>query len=675
MPTETIYLADLTHTGQSVASNVFPLGVGLLASYLELQLPNQYETEVFKYPEDFNEALRRQVPRLVGFSNYSWNRHLSMEYARRVKRDFPSTVVIAGGPNYGLQPEEVEAFWERHPFLDFYVVKEGERALVELVQTLERFDYNVAALKDSGSLPPNCHFLSRSGEIVQAPLAPRVKDLSELGSPYLQGKMDKFFDGVLVPMVHTTRGCPFECTFCSEGNSYYAKVAQRISLEEELVYIAERVGPIHELMLTDANFGMFAQDKAKAEVLAKMQVRFGWPKMISTSTGKNQKKRVLEVASMLGGALTIAASLQSTDEKVLENIRRKNISQDALAEMVAESTSADSRTYTELILGLPGDTVATHTKSLADTVDAGLGIVRNYQMILLPQTEMCEPETRRRFDLVTRFRINQRCFGEYPYLDGVFPSVECEEICVSTNTLSRDQYLDCRELDLAVELFHNSGMFPEFQGLACRVGLSWFEVLRAAFERARAHPEIAAICTEFRTSSLDKLWATQDELESQVLDDLRSYLDDSGGTNEMVKAKALVVLHHQEMLQTALCEELASRLEAADARPILLDYLGELEDFSTNRKRDFLRTGSTFEMKTHFAMDRMQASNFQDDPEEHYSEAPQRVRFFYTPDQERMIESYITRYGSSVEGMGRILMRSHTHVSELYRSIQVGESA
>jgi len=675
MSTRTIYLADLTHTGQSVASNVFPLGVGLLASYLDLQMPGQYRTELFKYPEDFNRALQNEVPRLVGFSNYSWNRHLSMEYARRIKQDFPKTVVIAGGPNYGFQPEEVAEFWQRHPFLDFYVIKEGEVALVELVRLLERHNFDVEALKRSDPLPPNCHFRSASGALVETELLPRIKDLTELGSPYLQGKMDKFFDGVLVPMVHTTRGCPFECTFCSEGNSYYAKVAQRVSLEDELAYIAERAGPIHELMLTDANFGMFKQDKKKAEILARMQERYGWPKMISTSTGKNRKKRVLEVAGMLNGALTIAASLQSTDKAVLANIKRKNISQEALAEMVEESTDADSRTYTELILALPGDTVEKHMQSLADTVDAGLGIVRNYQMILLPQTEMAEPETRREYGFVTRFRINQRCFGEYPYLGGAFPAVECEEICVATNTLSTDEYLACRELDLAVELFHNSGMFAEFEGFARHVGLSWFGVVRTAFECAKQDPDVAAICAEFRHSSLDKLWRSQDELESDVLGDLHRYLDDSGGTNEMVKAKALAVLDHQQRLQDALCKALGTRLRDAGVGPVLRRYLDELVEFSTNRKRDFLCTDRSFEMKTHFDMERMQASSFQADPEEYYFEAPRSLRFFYSPAQQRLIQSYLTRYGDCVEGTGRILMRSHTHVSELYRSIELGENA
>ncbi len=643
-----------------------------LASYLDERFPGEFECELFKYPEDLNRALRHRIPRVVGFSNYSWNCHLSMEYARQIKRDFAQTVVIAGGPNYGMRDEEVAAFWRRYPWLDFYVVKEGERALAGLLQCLGRHDYDVEPATRHEDAPPNCHYVAR-GDVRQGPLLPRITDLGEIGSPYLKGMMDNFFDDVLVPMVHTTRGCPFACTFCSEGNAYYNKVAQGTQLERELAYIAVRAGSIHEVMLTDANFGMYAEDLPKAEIFARTQARYGWPKRITTATGKNRKERVVEVASILNGALTVAASLQSTDRQVLENIKRQNISADALTEIVKTSEHVDSTTYTELIVALPGDTVATHTKSLRDAVDAGLGIVRMYQLILLPQTEMCEPETRRRYGFHSRFRINQRCFGDYPYLGTTFPSVESEEIVIATNTLPPEDYLRCRELNFTVEIFHNSGMFSELHGVCRWVGLSWFDVLLRVHERARAAGSTAELYRDFRRDTMAGLWQTQQELEHKVLCDVRRLVEDTHGTNEMVKGKALAVSRHQQALHELLYEEVRRSLDdagVADATTQL--YLQELEEFSLRRKQDFLNTELSFEMASHFDLPKMNDAKFRIDPRTVFHLTPQRIRLYHTEDQKRLIGSYVKQFGSSVEGVGRILMRAHSHTDRLYRSVRFG---
>jgi radical SAM superfamily enzyme YgiQ (UPF0313 family) len=72
--------------------------------------------------------------------------------------------------------------------------------------------------------------------------------------------MDKFFDGILSPMMETNRGCPFSCTFCHEGNALISKV-NKFSLDRvkaELDYIAAAVerAPnfISNLMFADPNF-------------------------------------------------------------------------------------------------------------------------------------------------------------------------------------------------------------------------------------------------------------------------------------------------------------------------------------------------------------------------------------------------------------------------------------
>ena len=142
-----IYFADLSHTGTIVSANFFPLAIGYVAANLNAELPGQFQIELFKYPDDLSAALSRQTPRILGFSNYSWNINISYEYVKQIKRRFPETVIVMGGPNYGLSQDEIVDFWNRYPLIDFYIVFEGERAMVELVRALQSVNYDVKSLK------------------------------------------------------------------------------------------------------------------------------------------------------------------------------------------------------------------------------------------------------------------------------------------------------------------------------------------------------------------------------------------------------------------------------------------------------------------------------------------------------------------------------------------------
>jgi radical SAM superfamily enzyme YgiQ (UPF0313 family) len=358
-------MADLTHDGVLLSSNVFPLSIGLIASYLKQQRPDTVEIELFKYPHDLGEALMSCAPKIVAFANYSWNFSISRAYAENIKKMWPDTIIVFGGPNYGLTDQELKVFWDRFGcFIDFYVAREGEEAFVQLYDALRKLDFDAERLKVERHLIGNVHYLA-GGQVINGPILPRIT-LSDLPSPYLDGIMDKFFDKNLCPLIHTTRGCPFKCAFCTEGAAFYNKVGQRLDpLEEEMRYISKRVKGPPDLFISDANFGMFKQDKEKADIISDCQKEFGYPKYIHVSTGKNQKERVLDIVQSLNGAVSMAASLQSTDETVLANVDRSNISVEKLAEVGQKANTVNMGTYSELILGLPGDTLEKHKQSFA----------------------------------------------------------------------------------------------------------------------------------------------------------------------------------------------------------------------------------------------------------------------------------------------------------------------
>ncbi len=647
-----VYLADLTHTGQLVASNVFPLGIGLIGANILKEIPDA-TVELFKYPDDLARAVHTRQPHVLGLSNYSWNCNIGHEYARRIKEAYPQVVVIAGGPNYGSTHEEHQDYWQRFPFVDFYIYKEGERSTVELLKRIFRITPNW------GQFSPSVHCLYPDGSIHKNDLMPRVKSLDELPSPYTAGLMDKFFDGILIPMTHTTRGCPFKCSFCTEGTSYYDKVAKRTTLSEDLEYIGQRKGTIQDLYISDANFGMFAEDKLKAEAIADVQERYDWPRYIHVSGGKNHKERVLEVAGIIGkrGGMGVAASLQSTNKAVLANVRRDNISVDQLAAVAKEGSRQDANTYSEIILNLPGDTVEAHTQSLRDSVNAGLSYLRMYQLIMLPETDLNTRETRERFGMKCMWRIMPRCFGRYSFEEEEFNCAEIEEICVEQKSLSFSGYLECRELDLTIEIAHNANIFRELFGLCHVAGVDWFDLLLGFHEKR--HLYLPDVYRAFRQNTVKPLWESRTQALDFAQAHLDQYLDESLGVNELFNGKAVAFFNKQKELHQGIYDQ------ARIMMPQYGDYLDQAEDFSLQRKEHLLDGEPRHQKRYDYDFIALLGRDFTGDPDRHRGAVT--VDFSHSPDQRATIDQLVHQYGTSNTGLGRILLRAH--VKKLFRNV------
>ncbi len=664
-----IYFADLTYDSNVLSSNVHPFGIGLLAAYLLDKLGDDIEIELFKYPQDLLSALERKTPDMIGFSNYSWTLYLSYEIAQKVKKTHPETVVIFGGPNYGFEREEAYEFWQRHPLMDFYIIKEGEQATERLISTLLDNEFDAERVKSLQLPLANCHYFVEGLGLVEGDVLPRM-DISDIPSPYILGLMDKFFDSKLIPMIHTSRGCPFMCSFCAEGARYYTKVKHKMDLKSEIEYIAARTVGSPELYITDANFGMFKQDIEKARIIADIQEKTGYPQFIHVSTGKNHQERVLEVAKTVNGAMRgIAAALQSTDEKVLELVKRKNISQESLSEISKNATDNETTTYTEIILGLPGDSRKAHFQTIKDVVEAEMGIIRMYQALLLPQTEMNTPAYRAKFGMKTAFRLMPRSFGRYRLYGEEFVACELEELCIETDTLPFEDYIECRELNLTVEIIHNGNTFDEVKALCLQLGLSWFDFIVRFLDERKSNPKIAKLYADFVVGTSERIYDTRDELIDFVKTNYDELVSRTEGTNEMATGKATAYFSIFEDINKqvfTVFKAWLKDLSLLDAMTSL--YIDELEQISLIRKNDILGD-KKLALHSHFDWKKQVAANFKLAIDDVYFESGKEFAFIHEKEQREIIEQGVEKYGDTIDGLSRIIM-FRVHHKQLFRSVK-----
>ena len=142
-----IWLVDPTYTQQQISSESMPSAVGGIATFTEKNVKLNNPIRVFKYPEKLSMALEKEIPDVIGFSNYMWNSELSLALARRIKEYAADTIIVMGGPNYPVVESEQEKFLRDHPEIDFHVKGEGELAFANLIAELIRSGMKKTNLK------------------------------------------------------------------------------------------------------------------------------------------------------------------------------------------------------------------------------------------------------------------------------------------------------------------------------------------------------------------------------------------------------------------------------------------------------------------------------------------------------------------------------------------------
>ena len=540
-----IYLGDLTYTTVTLATEAFPLNVGFIASYCKKLFGDAVEITLFKYIEDIDKAVNESPPDILGLSNYCWSHSVSYEIFKMCKKSNPNVITVWGGPNFPIDFPSQKKFMKQYPEVDVYVPTEGETGFSNIVSLILKS----ASLENvSETIQKNpiegCISRDDNGEIHYSIPTIRISSLNEIPSPYQNGMMDKFFDGKLTPMLQTNRGCPFHCTFCTDGRDETNKV-NHFSIERvqsDIEYIAEHTPKnTHSLHISDLNFGMYPRDLEICESLAKIQQKFNYPKYIKCTTGKNQKDKIINAIKKLNNSLRVTMSVQSLDPDVLHNIRRDNISVDHMLALYPALKEANLQTTSEVILGLPGETFENHIQTLRDLVKARMDEIVVHTCMLLDGSEMGLPEERKKWEMKTKFRVLQRDFAE---LSNGKKVIEYEEVVVGSKTMTFEEYIELRVLAFIIFVTNQGIVFDAIQKLLREQEIDVFELYYGMLtSRKESSENTQNVIEQFKNDTIDELWDSPKELLENFQKDseYKKLLDGEAGTNVIYHYKAVVI--------------------------------------------------------------------------------------------------------------------------------------
>jgi radical SAM superfamily enzyme YgiQ (UPF0313 family) len=381
--------------------NYLPYSAGVLQAYAEANAKREggvrFLLPIYKRIPAGQAIEHLLDADIAGFSTYVWNHRISLEVARRLKARRPDILIAFGGPQV---PDKPEAYLRAHPFIDVAIHNEGEKTFVAL---LDRFPG-----RDWSDLP-GVSFIAPDGRYVRNPNGPRIRDLSEVPSPFLGGAFDPLMaanpNEAWIGLWETNRGCPFQCTFCDWGSAIAAKVNQfEIDrLKSEVEWFAAR--KIEFVFCCDANFGILKRDVEIAEYVAEVKRRSGYPRALSVQNTKNATDRAYLTQKILSDAglnKGVALSMQSLDATTLANIKRDNISLETYMELQRRFRHDKVETYSDLILGLPGETYESFRNGVDRLIENGQhNRIQFNNLSILPNAEMGDPDYLRKFGMET----------------------------------------------------------------------------------------------------------------------------------------------------------------------------------------------------------------------------------------------------------------------------------
>jgi radical SAM superfamily enzyme YgiQ (UPF0313 family) len=282
--------------------------------------------------------------------------------------------IIMGGPHVTFCEEE------SMQYADYCIRGEGEVALPALI----------SALKSGKGLAkvPGLIFKANDKIIKNAP-APPIQDLDTLPFPDLslvEYGLHKYRRSPLkrkIVPVQTSRGCPFDCTFCSVTGMFGKKY--RFRSPENVIQEIKRYNPKrHHIFFYDDNFS--ANRKRTKELLQKMidlKLGFKWSTQVRTDIAKDQE--LLKLMKQ-AGCCVLYIGFESCDEKALAEMHKSQTVRDMIW-AIKEIKKYNIYIHGMFVFGFDADTISSINSTINFAISQPIDSAQFMILTPLPGTE------------------------------------------------------------------------------------------------------------------------------------------------------------------------------------------------------------------------------------------------------------------------------------------------
>ncbi len=354
-----------------------PLSVGFLAGYLRAKGITAEVIDEQLYPvreEDLAARVRDQGVRIVGISVLTLTSGRAYEISAGLKRACPQVTVILGGIHVTLLPEEPL----QKEIADIVVRNEGEVTLLELVERIhagQPYD-DVAGISFRGG-----------DGIVHNPERPLIENIDAL-PPFPYELFEEDIDRYQFGNILTSRGCPYECIFCSQraisGRRFRSQSPERMF--SEIDRLVTRYGR-RFIFINDDNFLV---NKAKIRDLCERIIARKFPEDLQI--GFNGRGDSLDDPALLqlmrrAHFRFVLIGFETGSERLMQMIKKgETVKQ--IADGVRTAKKCGFIIGGQFILGFPTETRRESLRSIRHALCLPVDSVRFNLLVPYPGTEV-----------------------------------------------------------------------------------------------------------------------------------------------------------------------------------------------------------------------------------------------------------------------------------------------
>lgn len=527
-----------------------PYAAGTIIAYCrsDKKINEEYSfADIIFRREKLQTALEKiQEPSVVGFSCSVWNVEYNKALAKLIKERYPECKIIFGGHSATTASLDCN-------YVDFVVLGEGEETFCELLKGLLSDDvanvFNIA-YKSSGKLVTTERKYALS--------------IENYPSAYLSGVFDKIISenkgADFLAVLETNRGCPYSCSYCDWCADKKTRFFPMEKILDEIKWLSDN--KIAYCFGADSNFGMFERDYEIALALVESKKKTGYPEVFRPCYEKNSADRVFKICSTLnsvGMDKGATMAYQTLSDQALENIGRKNLTMEHFSSLMKKYNEAGIPTYSELILGLPGETRESFCQGICSLFENGQhNSVSVYHCEILPNAELAKPEYMKKHGIET-IKVAFNHIHSAPEKEEEVK--EYSYLVRSTATLSREDWVYANLFSICVQCFHSLGILRHLaMYLRTEKNISYYEFY-------------TALLTFISSSNgkLNKLWnGFKEKYEKSLAGDWNYYNEEFGNVTWFFEEGAFIEIVNE---YDTYIEELLGFIAQFDIEKKLLDEL------------------------------------------------------------------------------------------------------